>query len=145
MKNLIRAAAIGLAATAVALPALAAQTGSPVLGAPNGTQWAKPYHFFTAGTTNSTLIGAGTPTLLWVTSNNPNGAIYLKIYDKATAPVCGTDTPVATIEIGAAAVGFKRFVGLSTTKGLGFCVTGALADSDTTTVTANSQLDFFWK
>ena len=70
---------------------------------------------------------------------------YLKIYDKATAPTCGTDVPVKTLIIPAAstaALGGGSNVntseGVLISLGLGICVTAGIADTDNTVVAAST-------
>jgi hypothetical protein len=72
-------------------------------------------------------------------------AAWLKLYDSATAPTCGSGTPKVRYLIPAnstAALGagsnLEWPVGAAFTSGIGYCVTGALADADTTAVAANS-------
>lgn len=72
---------------------------------------------------------------------------YLKLYNKATAPTCGTDTPVKRLIIPAAATAANGAgsnitfaAGVYFNTGLGYCITGGLADSDTTAVAANTVL-----
>jgi hypothetical protein len=110
---------------------------SPVLGQ------SSPSKYFSAASTNSTLVQAAVSSNKFVTLktgialNTTMTVYYLKLYDKATAPTCGTDTPVWTLPIPFAtsnAVG--GFVlpladGLQFKLGLGFCITGAIADNDT--------------
>lgn len=105
-----------------------------------------PVHYITANSTNSTLVsGAGQNILKWVVASNPQATTtalaWLKLYDKATAPTCGTDVPVVTIMLppnsatgaGNTPIGFDdtRF-----THGIGFCVTLNAADNDNTSVPA---------
>lgn len=79
---------------------------------------------------------------------------YLKIYDKATAPTCGTDTPIKRLIIPAAStaangggsnVSFGPS-GILTTLGIGYCVTTGITDADTTAPAANTFLvNVDWK
>lgn len=79
--------------------------------------------------------------------------VYLKIYDSASAPTCGSGTPVLRIMIPAANTPANGAgtnpplgpVGIKLTSGIGYCVTGALADSDVSPITANNTLvNFGW-
>ena len=93
-----------------------------------------------AATTNATLVRTGSANVIQITASNINAAIrYLKIYDKATAPTVGTDTPILTIPI--PATGIVNLVGsesgINVSLGLGLAITAAAADSDTTAVAAN--------
>lgn len=97
------------------------------------------YSYLSTASTNSTLVyGSGPVRLKWIVAINTNAATiyYLKLYNKATAPVCGTDTPYMRIPLpqnnnggGALPIGVDD---ASFPLGLGFCITGALADNDNT-------------
>lgn len=96
-----------------------------------------------AATTNVTLV-KDAPSVLsgFLLTNLSAAAKYVKIYDKATAPVLATDTPVATIALPAGAVATFP-VDLGLTKGFGYAITGAAADDDATAVAANDVIGFF--
>lgn len=99
-------------------------------------------HTISASTTNSTLISAGAHKVYSIIVNNVNAAVvYLKLYDKATAPTVGTDTPIATLAVPTASVQKFDFAGgLEFLLGIGFGLTTAPADSSTAAVTANEQV-----
>lgn len=91
-----------------------------------------------AASVNNTLVN-GVPTALdgYSFYNAAAYAVFVKFYDKATAPVAGTDTPAFTVGIaagGRAEVQFPK--GLQFGTGLGFAITKLVADSDTTVVVA---------
>lgn len=98
-----------------------------------------------AASTNATSAKASTATLYSLAvANNGASAAYLKLYNKASSPTVGTDTPVATIMIpagGSANVPLND-VGVSFSAGLAYAITGGAADSDTTAVTANQVTGF---
>lgn len=57
-----------------------------------------------AASNNATLISANPGAIYSVNGYNASaGVIYLKFYDKATAPTVGTDTPVLTYALPATA------------------------------------------
>lgn len=93
-----------------------------------------------AATTNSTLVRAGAAQVFHIVATNVSASTrYLKIYDKATAPTVGTDVPILTFPIAA-----SSFISIPSTLsgiyfslGLGFALTGAAADTDTTAIAAN--------
>jgi hypothetical protein len=126
-----------LLCTAIALAAL---TPQPARAQPCSTQiCARPSHYLSAANTNATLV-LGRPTALYtLTAINTTATIYyLKLYDKATAPTCGTDTPVATYPLLAepaagtgVALVIARATGAGFNLGLGFCLVGGIADNDT--------------
>jgi hypothetical protein len=104
-----------------------------------------PYSYLSAATTNSTLVYAG-PSLLQglIIGNTTATTYFLKLYNKALAPVCGTDVPVMRIPIPPNTVG--GIVAVSTDAvafplGLGFCLTGALPDADTTNAATGVALN----
>lgn len=92
-----------------------------------------------AATTNSTLVSAGPHELTgYAVVNNGAGIAYVKLYDKATAPTVGTDTPSVVIPVppaGGANLALPEPVLFSL--GLGLGITGGLANSDTTAVSAS--------
>ena len=103
-----------------------------------------PYFLNSAATTNGALIITGTSglTSLYATNIGATDA-FVKLYNKATAPVVGTDIPEMVIPIPAANAGFPGvaspnlgFIALRFPLGLGIAVTGGAADTDTTAVAA---------
>lgn len=102
---------------------------------------ATPFGYITLASTNSTLVtGSGQNILKWIVATNTGANVnYLKLYNKATAPTCGTDIPImripllptsATSSNGQFAMAFDD---TSFTLGIGFCVTkGTGSDTDTT-------------
>ncbi len=100
---------------------------------------ANNYRILSANSTNATSVKAS-PAAVWGWSlYNTNAAVrWLKLYNKASAPTVGSDTPAFTIAIGPGVT--TRFVmpfasPLST--GLAFALTTGVADSDTGAVAAN--------
>ena len=98
-----------------------------------------PFSYLSAVSTNSTLVaGNGQNILKWIVATNTSttNTYYLKLYNKATAPTCGTDTPVMRIPLLPNSNGNGQFVGgfddTSFTLGIGFCLTGGLPDNDNT-------------
>jgi hypothetical protein len=109
-----------------------------------------PVHYLSAATTNSTNVKATAGTLLSLTAVNTTATLYyLKLYDKATAPTCGTDTPVHTLPVPASATGagltVNPFPGLNFANGIGFCLTGALADADATSAATGVAINLGYK
>jgi hypothetical protein len=97
-----------------------------------------PRKWLSAASTNSTLVTGRRSLLINGVVINTTGTLYyLKLYNKATAPVCGTDVPVWTVPIpfGASSAGggftLPLGSGLSFTTGMGFCITSGIADNDT--------------
>ena len=82
-------------------------------------------------------------------NTNSTSVRYLKLYNKASAPTVGTDTPVATYLIPANGSGVVVEIsnGMGAfTAGIALAVTGAMPDTDTTAVGANEVLvNLQWK
>ena len=104
-----------------------------------------PYKLIAAGSTNATSVKASAGQLYEIVAENFSTSIrYLKIYDKATSPTVGTDTPIWTIAIPPASAsgqvgGVSKTIpkGIALANGLAIALTTGLADSDTGGVTAN--------
>lgn len=94
-----------------------------------------------AASTNATSVKTSAGQLYNVQAFNTNAsARFLKIYNKASAPTVGTDTPVATFLVPGNASGAGCVIeisnGLALSAGLAFAITGGMADSDTTAIGA---------
>lgn len=95
-----------------------------------------------AATTNATLVKALPGQVYgWYMSNTSASPVYIKLYDKATAPTVGTDVPKMTLMIPGNTSGVGANCnyeqGIEFLLGIGYgTVTGA-ADSSTTAVGAN--------
>ncbi len=101
--------------------------------------------------TNSTSVKASAGQVYgWYISNVNASARFVKFYNSASAPTCGSGTPVMTLVIPGNTSGAGTNVdfgsGLAFSTGIGFCVTGAVADNDTTAVSANDVIvNLFYK
>lgn len=102
------------------------------------------FHLIAANTNNSTLI-KGSAGWVWSLQLGGIGAApaYVKLYDKATVPTCGTDVPVKTFIIPAASTAangggsnISLTVGENFLLGIGLCVVTGIADNDNTAVAA---------
>jgi len=92
-----------------------------------------------AASVNNTLVKGGAGQLFTVTiSNNGAAAAFVKFYNKATAPVAGTDTPVMVIPVPATGNVSLQFgtVGQQFATGIGLAITNLIADADATAVAA---------
>jgi hypothetical protein len=92
-----------------------------------------------AATTNATLVKNAAGNLYSLSASNIGAAArYLKLYNKATAPVPGTDTPVLTIKLPADSVTVLEWgaVGLRFATGIGLAITAGAADADVAAVVA---------
>lgn len=107
-----------------------------------------PRKYLSAASTNSTLVWPGRAILhVLAPVNTTTTLYYLKFYNKATAPTCGTDIPslVIPVPFGATNAGggaaFTSTDGLIFPLGLGFCLTGGIADNDTTVAAAGVAIN----
>lgn len=95
-----------------------------------------------AATTNATSVKTSAADMFRVRGHNAStSARYLKLYNKAGAPTVGTDTPVATYYLPPSSpfeIAFDTPLYFGT--GLGFALTGAAVDSDTTAIAAGDIL-----
>lgn len=94
-----------------------------------------------AATTNATSVKASAGALGFIVAANLNAAVrYLKLYNKASAPTVGTDTPVMTMPIPASTAGNGFTIaipnGVSFTTGIALALTTGYADADTAAVAA---------
>jgi hypothetical protein len=108
---------------------------------------ATPFFINSAASTNAALVLTGTSGLpaLWAT-NTGAAAAFVKLFNKATAPVPGTDVPEMIIPVPAAVGGVPGVAEISPgfnayrfPLGLGIAITGGVtgaADTDTTPVAA---------
>jgi hypothetical protein len=92
-----------------------------------------------AATTNATSVKASAGQVFgWYISNANAAARFLKLYNKASAPTVGTDTPVMTIQIPAGAAANVEFShGIAFATGIALALTANVADADTSAVAAN--------
>lgn len=99
-----------------------------------------------AATTNATSAkGSAGQVYGWVITNTNAAVCYVKLYNKATAPTVGTDTPVMTLAVpgnaaGAGMIAAEFTSGIAFGTGIGFAITTGAADSDTGAVAANEVL-----
>lgn len=91
-----------------------------------------------AATTNATSVKASSGQLYSIDVFNVAAYnVFLKLYNKASAPTVGTDTPVLTIPIQAGGGYSKTWtMGRSFSTGIAYAITKLQADSDTTVVVA---------
>lgn len=102
-----------------------------------------PHKKISAASTNATSLKASAGNVHGIYAHNTNASPrYLKLYDKASAPTVGTDTPVLTLPIpgNTAGAGFVlplSALGVTFTNGIAYALTTGVADSDTAAVAAN--------
>lgn len=124
------------------LPALAAGTNTigAVVNVSRATaSGATSSRVVAAASTNATSLKASAGNIVNIDVFNVAAYdVFLKLYNKASAPTVGTDTPVWTIPV-KAGTGFSReFIqGKSFATGIAYAITKLQADSDTTVVVAS--------
>jgi hypothetical protein len=113
--------------------------GAPINFSPNATaNGLTRSRVVAAATTNATNLKASAGNIYEIDVYNEAAYdVFLKLYDKASAPTVGTDTPVWTIPIGTK-TGFSREFSFGETfaTGIAYAITKLQADSDTTAVVA---------
>jgi hypothetical protein len=120
------------------------QTLSAVTTAGTPAAPTTPFFLNSAASTNGALIITGTSGVQAFYATNIGATpAFVKLYNKATAPVVGTDVPEMIIPVPAAVGGVPGvgeftpgFNGYRFALGLGIAVTGGMADADTTAVAA---------
>lgn len=125
------------------IPAAQVSATQPISGSVTATvtpATPTPYALNSAATTNLAAIKASAGTLYGLAGfNSGAGMAYVKLYNKATAPVLASDVPVLVVPIPAG--GAMPPVNLGTlghrfAAGIAIAVTGGAADTDATAVTA---------
>jgi hypothetical protein len=129
--------------SAVTQPVSGTVTTNPAAATTGG---ATPGTFVSAASTNATSVKASAGTLYGVVLSNVNAAArYLKIFNKASAPTVGTDTPVinliipgnaagagSNVHLGDIGVAFGTGIAFAITTGVALLDTGAVAASEIT-------------
>lgn len=96
-----------------------------------------------AATTNATSVKASAGQLYGFILTNTNAAVrYVKLYNKASAPTVGTDTPVMTLAVpgnaaGAGMIAAEFTSGIAFGTGIAFAITTGVTDADVGAVAAN--------
>jgi len=109
------------------------------------------HKLISAATTNGTNVKTSAGQIYSVQVFNSNAAIrYLKLYNKATAPTVGTDTPFKVLAIPGNAAGAGIVInwdkGISCPLGIGYGLTTGSADNDTGAVAAGEiVVNIDWK
>src|SRR5450755_1148057 len=98
-----------------------------------------PSHTMSAASTNATSLKASAGLLYGFCISNANAAArYFKLYNKASAPTVGTDTPVTTVQVPANGTVIRAYpVGMTFSTGIAWAATGLITNADTTAIAAN--------
>jgi len=110
------------------------------IGAKAGTPGTTNYRRLATADTNLVNIKASAGKIVTGTLHNTSAATkYVKLYNKASAPVLASDTPVLTVPI--AANGYVNIIindiGIFFATGISMAITGGAGDTDATAVAAN--------
>ena len=126
------------------IPALQAHAvtglGTFLVAPTGGTKYAL---IGTASTNGNLITSGGSKNLFVIAIFNPTGAtVYVKIYDKSTAPTVGTDVPWFTLEVPAGKHIIEDFgtMGLRNAAGFGIAITAGALATDTVAVGAGVQV-----
>lgn len=105
------------------------------------------YHKVAAASTNAANIKAVAGTVTgWKIYNDTEYPIYVKLFDKNTVPIPGTDTPKQTIGIDAGVGEVTNSAGFIYTTGIGIAITKGILDNDPTPVAAGDcVVDIFYQ
>jgi cephalosporin hydroxylase len=110
-----------------------------------------PGKLISAASTNATSVKGSAGKIGYLTASNINAAArYLKIYNKASAPTVGTDTPVHTFLIPGGTTGAGTNIplpseGIALGTGIAFALTTGAADADTGAVaSAEVIVNYGW-
>ena len=130
----------GASGTGVQRVTLASDSTGQVSLAPKTSGGLSVSRTISAASTNATSVKASAGQLYSVMASNTNAAArYLKIYNKASAPTVGSDTPVMTILIPPNSSGVVATweSGLAFGTGIALALTTGVTDADTGAVAAN--------
>jgi hypothetical protein len=128
-------ASLQTSATLAAGISLAADVGIQYRATATGA--ASAVKVISAATTNPNLVkGAAGRVVGYDLINNATAVRYVKLFSKATAPVPGTDIPIAIISIGANGGKAQASIpgGLGFALGIGYSIVAGSADLDTTAI-----------
>ena len=148
----------GQATMAASVPVAIASNQSAVPASQSGTWTEVPNaatsggstysHTMSAASTNATSLKNSAGQVYGFAISNANAsARYFKLYDKASAPTVGTDTPAMTIQVPGSGTVIRAFpVGLAFANGIAWATTTGIANSDTGSVGANDlSIDIDYK
>ena len=111
--------------------------GTPDLLRKSGS--ASTYHKISAASTNGAAVKASPGVVTgWYLVNTATALRYVKLYDKASSPTVGTDTPRVVLGIPASsAANISLDPPIAFETGIAIAIVTGIADSDATAVAAN--------
>jgi hypothetical protein len=97
-----------------------------------------------AATTNITPVKASPGVVHgWCLYNTAAYDVFLKFYDKASAPVLASDVPAFTVKVKAGDKDeYESDIGIPFTAGIAYAITKLIADNDATVLVANDVTGF---
>lgn len=107
---------------------------------PQSTGGATGYTLLSAASTNAVSVKTSAGGIYMISAgNNATSIAYVKLYNKASAPTVGTDTPFMTFMVPASNVTAVPIpsTGIALGTGIAIAITGGAAATDTTSVAAN--------
>lgn len=128
--------------TAVAL------TSQTMTMAISGSYAAVPYYYDSVASVAPTLVNASARNLMFLqASNSSASAVWVKIYDKSTAPVVASDIPKFKflVPAGASVQVDLPTVGVVLSTGLGFVLTGGVGNTDATAPAVGTVLNLGYR
>lgn len=106
------------------------QPAIPVTQSPTTSGGLSVYRNIDLGATGVNIKSSAGQVYGWYIFNNATSTRYIKLYDKATTPTVGTDTPVMTLGIpGSSAANVSFTNGVAFSAGIGIGATTAVADA----------------
>ena len=128
--------------TAISVMSVLKQISASVQAALSGFSVSTYQLLSAAASTNGTSVKASSGSIYALTLFNASASNkYLKLYNKASAPTVGTDTPVLTFLVPPGGTFFlDRPAGIFFSLGIAFAITGAAAVADATALAAGDIL-----
>lgn len=110
--------------------------GNIPVGGGDNMQPSEPYHLVAASGVNANVIKSAAGLVTgWKIQNDTEYPVYVKLFNKATTPVPGTDTPFQTIGVQAGAPAELSINGgITYSAGIAIAITKGIADLDSTPV-----------
>lgn len=142
-------AALGQTTKSASLPVTIASDQDTLAVSPRantaGTGGTTPYKLIATGSTNANSVKASAGNLYSIVAIGLTANVrYLKLYNKASSPTVGTDTPIMTIPIPGntqgAGVSIPFSMGVNFGTGIALAITTGAADADTGAVTASDVI-----
>jgi hypothetical protein len=115
-------------------------SGTPNINLPTSLN----YNVVTAASTNAAVVKSSVGSLWEVTVSNVTATpVFVKFYNKATAPTVGTDVPVLTIPVAANSTLSMQFgaTGKRFLTGIGVAATAGALATDTAVAVAGVQIN----